>query len=262
METGGEYFGSVDSAYLNLLAEVLERDKQATYESMRIEGGQQVLDVGCGTGTDTVALAQLVGPGGRVKGVDNDLEMIAEADRRSIAVGVGDRVSHELAEATALPFGANTFHSSRSERLFQHLADPAAALAEMVRVTKPEGWIVVLDTDHGTASVDFPDSDLERRLMRLRSDLAHNGYSGRQLYRLFKEQSFSEAHFELRPIYITSYAVAREAVLLARVEREALARRVATTEEIHRWQETLRKADEEGVFFFSTNLTLAVGRKR
>ncbi len=79
MGTGGEHFGTVDSAYLKLLAESLRRDKQRTYELMRVGAGQRGLDVGCGTGEDTIALAGLVGPNGRVTGVETAILEIATA---------------------------------------------------------------------------------------------------------------------------------------------------------------------------------------
>ena len=54
---------------------------------MHLQPGHAVLDVGCGPGTDTIVLAGLVGPTGRVVGVDSDAAMIAGADRRAGQAG-------------------------------------------------------------------------------------------------------------------------------------------------------------------------------
>jgi SAM-dependent methyltransferase len=261
MSTSGDYVGTVDADYLNLLAEMLQKDKQRTYELMRVASGDHVLDVGCGTGVDTLALAEIIGPNGLSVGLDYDAAMITKAKRRASSAGLARRVHFDLADAVPLPFVADTFAATRSERLFQHLAEPEDALAEMVRVTRPGGWIVVLDPDHGSFSMDFPDSDLERRLARFRSDLFRNGYSGRQLYRQFRQEGLSDIHIELRPIYLTSYPVAREEAMLDRLEREAVAAGIATLAEIHDWQDTLMRADADGHFFASVCLTLAAGRK-
>jgi ubiquinone/menaquinone biosynthesis C-methylase UbiE len=161
--------GYVDTAYLQTTAELLNAFKQLTYERMRAQPGQKVLDVGCGPGTDTIPLAQCVGSSGRVIGVDYDAEMITEADQRALRAGVSSWVTHKRADAMALPFESNFFDACRSERLFQHLPDPAKVLSEMTRVTKSGGWVVVLDADWGTLSADASDTEIERRLMRAKA---------------------------------------------------------------------------------------------
>src|SRR5215467_11579516 len=118
-----------DTSYLETAARFLREEKQLTYTAMHIQPGQRVLDVGCGPGVDTVALAGFVGASGSVDGVDADPAMVAEAEQRALAAGVHDRVHHHVADALALPFEANTFDAVRAERLFQHLGDPGAALA-------------------------------------------------------------------------------------------------------------------------------------
>ena len=136
---------------------------------MQLRPGQKVLDVGCGPGTDTVALGQIVGSSGTVSGLDHDAAMVAEADRRARDSGVSAWVKHRLGEASALPWEANEFDASRSERLLEHLLRPEDALVEMVRVTKPGGRVVVLDTDWGSLSTDAEEPDIERRLAGLKS---------------------------------------------------------------------------------------------
>jgi hypothetical protein len=59
----------------------------------------------------------------------------------------------------------------------------------MARVTKPGGWVVVWDADWGTLSINTPEVELERRLVRVHAERElNNGYAGRQLYELFKRQ--------------------------------------------------------------------------
>ncbi len=254
------YTGYVDIAYLELAAECARQDKQLSYAAMRLQSGYRVLDVGCGPGTDTLRLARLVGGTGRVIGVDYDPEMLAEANRRAAAAGLEDRVQHLLADAADLPFEENSFNAARSERLFQHLANPAAALAEMVRVTRPGGWIVVLETDYSTLSIESEETDLERRLARLAAEQVRSGYAARQLYRLFLQQRLASVSVEIRPQQFTSYALVRAGWLDA-VERSALERNHISEEELDRWHRSLERLEQQGAFFASLNHLLVAGRK-
>ncbi len=254
--------GYVDPEYLQATQNLLARLKQRTYACMQIDTGHRVLDVGCGPATDTITLAHLVGPTGQVRGVDYDEAMVAEADQRAEKAGVSAWVKHKCADASSLPFESEHFDACRSERLFQHLFNPAQALSEMARVTKNHGWLVVLDTDWGTGSVDTDEIDIERRLVRFHAEHCHhNGFSGRQLYRLFKQQGLQDVAFEVYPIALTNYTLARQIWVLDRLEMEALAAGIVTQDELSRFQKSLEQADAEGVFFGHGNMVLVCGRK-
>lgn len=254
--------GHADSQLLRTLAELLNRAKQRSYALMQLQPFDKVLDVGCGPGTDTIPLAQLIGPKGQVVGVDHDEAMIAEAGQRADQAGVSTWVKHARADITSLPFESDRFDSCRSERLFQHLLNPEQALSEMTRVTKRGGWLVVLDTDWGTTSIDTSEVDIERRLARVLAErVLHNGYSGRQLYRLFKQQGLADISIEMFPTPVTSYALLRQVMILDRVEKEALAAGIVTHDELDRWRSSLEQAEASGVCFGSGMLVMAVGRK-
>jgi SAM-dependent methyltransferase len=229
---------------------------------MQISPGHRILDVGCGPGTDTIILGQLVGQSGRVFGVDHDATMVAEANRRARDSDVSAWVEHRQAEATALPWEASEFHACRSERLFEHLLDPEAVLAEMVRVTKPGGRVVVLDTDWGSLSTDTEETDIERRLARVHAERRlSNGYSGRRLYRLFKCRNLDHLNIEMIPTLVTSYPMARRILTLDKTEKEAVACGTVTEQEVELWHNSLERADAEGAFFSSVSMVLIGGRK-
>jgi ubiquinone/menaquinone biosynthesis C-methylase UbiE len=254
--------GYVDPEYLRVIGNLLNHIKQRSYAFMQIQPGHKVLDLGCGPGTDTISLAPLVGVNGQVIGADYDEAMIAEAEQRAEQAGLNTWVSHKRVDAMSLPFETDYFDSCRSERLFQHLSNPAQALSEMTRVTKSGGWVVVLDTDWGSLSTDSDETDIERRLVRFLAESSlHNGYSGRKLYRLFKQQNLADISFEVFPVAILNYALARQTTQAERSEQEALKAGVITRGELHRWQTGLEQADLEGIYFCSVNLMLFAGRK-
>jgi ubiquinone/menaquinone biosynthesis C-methylase UbiE len=249
-----------DTPYLETAARFLREEKQLTYTAMHLQPGQRVLDVGCGPGVDTIALAVLVGASGSVDGVDADPTLVAEAERRASVAGLHGRVQHHVADALALPFDAQTFDAVRSERLFQHLSDPRAALAEMLRVTRPGGWIVVLDTDYSSFTVDSEQTDLERRLALAAAQSVRSSYVARQLYRMFTDQGLADLSVTVRPVTFTSYAAARGA-LLDLIEPGALASGIVTEEQLHAWHAELEQADACNAFFACTNMILVSGCK-
>ena len=254
--------GYVDPEYLRVMGNLLNHIKQRSYTFMHTQSGHKVLDLGCGPGTDTIPLAPLVGANGQVIGGDYDEAMIAEAEQRAEQACVNTWVKHNRVDAMSLPFENDYFDSCRSERLFQHLINPAQALSEMTRVTKPGGWVVVVDSDWGSLSTDSDETDIERRLVRFLAESSlHNGYSGRKLYRLFKQQNLSDISFEAFPVATPNYALARQATQAEKIEQEALLAGAINGEELHRWQTSLKQAESDGIFFCSVNVWLFAGRK-
>jgi len=93
--------GYVDSDYLQVTAKLGQQTKQRSYTYMHAQPGQKLLDVGCGPGTDTIPLAQLVGPTGQVVGVDYDQAMIVEANQRAEQAGISASVKHKHADVAS-----------------------------------------------------------------------------------------------------------------------------------------------------------------
>jgi len=254
--------GYINTEALATIAKLLNNIKQRSYDVMNIQIGNKVLDVGCGPGTDTITLGTIVRKHGLVIGADYDLTMLATANSRAEQGGLSAWVKHLQADAASLPFATDFFDSSRSERLFQHLPFPQQALSEMVRVTKPGGWIVVLDPDWGSLSIDTTEIDIERRLASFVANTAvHNGFSGRSLYRLFKQQQLNDIGFEVFPVTVTRSAFFRESIQADRTEQDAVAAGIFSDEDICIWRNSQAQADADGVYFASVNLILMAGRK-
>ncbi|MBZ0296284.1 MAG: methyltransferase domain-containing protein [Anaerolineae bacterium] len=253
---------AVDSNYLERIGQILLPVKQRSYEFMQLAPGHDVLDVGCGPGTDTIPLAQLVGESGHVTGMDSDWQMIELARQRAEQAGVADRISHDMGDATDLNYDDDRFDSCRSERVFQLIPAPERVLAEMVRVTRPGGRVVVADADWTTVSIDLTPMDLETRLRQVfvtRTSL--NGESGRQLYRLFKEAGLVEVMYDIVPLSFTSYKMMRYVLNADRAEAAALSDGLVTAEELDTWNKKLQQADEAGTFFAFVTSILVAGVK-
>jgi ubiquinone/menaquinone biosynthesis C-methylase UbiE len=141
----------------DILAWLLLRGRERSFRETllrlaRIELGQSVLDVGCGTGSLAIAAKRHVGPEGRVYGIDASPGMIARARRKAGKAGMAVTFSEAVVEA--LPFPDDRFDVVLSTLMLHHLPRPAREQCgrEIHRVLKPAGH--VLAVDFGGASQD------------------------------------------------------------------------------------------------------------
>jgi ubiquinone/menaquinone biosynthesis C-methylase UbiE len=109
---------------------------QALLEDALIASGHTVLDIATGPGEPALTVAALVGPAGRVFGIDPAPEMIAAARRASDHLGVGN-TQFDVAFADQLPFPADTFDAVVSRFGAMFFPSPVDAVREMLRVLKP-----------------------------------------------------------------------------------------------------------------------------
>lgn len=117
--------------------------------------GMSVLDLGSGLGDVAFIAAEIVGPAGRVVGVERDPAAVAAARHRAACGGYADTVSFdniELADFTATAM----FDALVGRFILQYLPDPAAALNRLVRFVRPGGIVVMHDMDVSNLDVSFP----------------------------------------------------------------------------------------------------------
>lgn len=121
--------------------------------------GLTLLDIGCGPGTITADLAELVAPG-RVVALDNAPDVLADA--RQLA---GERELSNLEFAAAdvytMDYPDDGFDIVHAHQVLQHLPDPVAALREMRRVCRPGGLVAVRDGDYGAMTWYPPAPELD-----------------------------------------------------------------------------------------------------
>jgi ubiquinone/menaquinone biosynthesis C-methylase UbiE len=115
---------------------------QALIEDAQITQGCAVLDIATGPGEPALTIAELVGPEGKVCGIDAVPEMVEAARRERLRRGLRN-TSFETAFADALPFPTDTFDAVVSRFGVMFFPSPVDSVREMLRVLKPGGRIAL-----------------------------------------------------------------------------------------------------------------------
>ncbi|MCI0539859.1 MAG: methyltransferase domain-containing protein [Verrucomicrobiales bacterium] len=236
-----------------------QRLKRRTYDLLQAHEGCQLLDVGCGTGDDVRALAQVVGRTGRVVGVDNSATMLVEAQKR--ALGLALPVEYYLGDAHHLEFADCTFDGCRSERLLLLLDNPYQALMEMVRVTRPNGWIVAVEADWETFILAADNQPVTRKVMNLICDTIKNGWIGRNLPPYFRAQGLTDIEIITDTMLLTDYTFVDQVWGLQTTVQRAKAEGIITPDEGADWLRELEQRSRAGQFFGAVTVFTVAGRK-
>jgi ubiquinone/menaquinone biosynthesis C-methylase UbiE len=168
--------GARATEYLDAAAAAIAAARHRSHQLLDVDPGASVLDVGCGTGIALREIADLVGTDGTIVGLDPSTAMLEQT--RARLAGVSARI--HLIEGTATDTGLerDRFDAVRTERVLMHISQPREALAELARVTRPGGRIVVVEPDHRRLAVDTDVPDTWLGLVNAFSRLVPNISAG------------------------------------------------------------------------------------
>lgn len=160
-----------------------------------------LLDVGCGPGNIVLKLAQRC-PRLSIVGVDYSANMVQAARRAADEIGLGNRVFFNQGSANQIPFADGTFDVVLSNSVLHHLTSPSQAFAEMLRVTRPDGAVLVRDLRR-PSRLAFPwhvrwyGRHYSGVMKRLFEDSVRAAYTPGELEDLLCRSGLSEAHIFL-----------------------------------------------------------------
>ncbi|MGI5138782.1 MULTISPECIES: methyltransferase domain-containing protein [unclassified Streptomyces] len=222
--------------------------KQQLLDLLDIQAGQTVMDLGCGPGTDLPALAELVGDGGTVIGVDRDPTMLARARERTNGL---HQVEIREGDVHALPIEPGTVDRAKIDRVLMHVAEPAVALAHLHRATRPDARIGLVEPDWDTLIVDAEDLETSRTFTRYTTgELVRHATIGRSLARLAEQAGFRvETVLATTPVF-RDFQEADRTLGLGRNMQKAIDEGRIDRDRGHRWFAGL----SQGPFYASFTL--------
>ncbi|WP_299976492.1 methyltransferase domain-containing protein [uncultured Pseudoteredinibacter sp.] len=247
--------GYVNQDYLSQAAQMFAPIKLNSYEKLQANNIHSLIDVGCGTGIDTTTIAQLHPQIKNIIGVDYDKEMVEQADKLAKEKECSDRTQHQHANSYELPFEDNSFDAVRAERLFMHLEQPEKALREMLRIAKPGGRMVIVETDWASMSVNNGLDELERRLSHyFANEFLNNGYSARRLPGQFKAAGIENVEIEIKSLQSYDFQLwlllSQHTVMM----EKALQDNFVSQKEFDAWNSNLEDNSSKKSFFSTINI--------
>jgi ubiquinone/menaquinone biosynthesis C-methylase UbiE len=219
---------------LRVIAHVLWPTTERLLAAAGIAPGMRCLDVGCGGGDVSFAMARLVGPLGAVTSIDRDeakLQLARDDAAREGLRNVDFRQMNvdDLADEAAYDLVYARF-------LLSHLLDPGAALRRMVRAAKPGGAIVVEDIDH-SGVFGYPPSPAIARYVQFYNEVVRRRGAdpeiGPRLPGLFREAGLPDPRVTLaQPVLTKGDGKRVNQITLDNIRSAVVAEGLATDAEI------------------------------
>jgi ubiquinone/menaquinone biosynthesis C-methylase UbiE len=192
---------------------VIEDERLARYEQMfvwrpqqlqllepaGIGPGHRVVDLGCGPGFLSLAVADIVGSSGTVHGVDINARFVGDATRRASERGVGHAKFHHVTDAT-LPIGSRSIDRVIAKNVLEYVPDLHATLAEAVRVLAPGGRLHAIDSDWGFVIVEPWGKETVDRFFAAAAPAFREPYIGRKLAGAFHAAGLRDIEVRIVPI--------------------------------------------------------------
>lgn len=213
--------------------------------------GERALDIGCGPGMTTLALAHAVGTSGSVLGVDIAEPMLAIARQRC---SPSPQVTLALADVTALSHADASFDVALATQVYEYVEDIDGALAELARVVRPGGRVLLVDTDWESAVWASSDNARMRRVLDTWNEHIPHPQLPRELKRRMQQAGFKSVSVEIMPILNLAYDPHTYSIgMMDVIGSFASGRNGLKAQDISAWKADARAMGERDAYFFSLN---------
>lgn len=248
-------------AALNLRATAADQIalRNRLFRLANLKQGDTAIEIGSGTGALLCDLARAVGEGGKAIGIEPQIVLAEAARARILSENLSAIVKTESAERLSLE--SETADACLAQTVLIHLPPDILqqTLAEMTRVVRRGGRVISCDQDGDTWTIDHPDRELTRRIVRFNSDQRYaDGWTGRRLYRFFRTAGLKEVEIET----LVQTDTEKSLYLFGMAERIANAAAEVgeiSLEESLKWLEQLNESAAADHFFSSINYYICVG---
>lgn len=241
-----------------LTPEVVSQRREVL-KALQLAAGERVLDVGSGPGLLAAAMAEAVGPEGRVCGIDASDAMIAMSRKRCAGM---PWCEFQKADANAIPYPAAGFDVAVSTQVYEYVRDIPAALAELHRVLRPGGRAAILDTDYGSLVIHTQHPARMARILAAWDEHFVHAHLPRVLSRELRAAGFAVRHRAAIPMFNPEFQDNTYAKGMLQMMRSfAVGKNGISESEAGAWYAEFAQLAAQDKFFFSLNRYLFVAEK-
>ena len=229
--------------------------RAALETALSLVGGRPegVVELGCGSGATTRWLAERLGPGCPVIGVDRSTRLAERAVRLLAASPFREQIRFLVADAAQTGLRSSSFDLVFAATLLEHTSGPAAVVREMARLARPGGQVVVLAQDYETLILNNPRQDraLTRRLLNAFTDGFGYPWAGREVGGWMLRAGLEDVRLATSSTAETSASPAFLDYLGQMMRTLTVERGVVSSADLEAWLEDLNQANANGSFFLN-----------
>jgi len=235
------------------------QQREQIFQLLDVKSGMKALDIGCGPGLTSWALAQAVGGSGHVDAIDIAPPMLQLAARRCADA---KQVAFHQADVLQLPFADASFDVSLATQVYEYVADIDNALHELARVMKPAAQVLLVDTDWESCVWACRDEARMRRMMQGWSQHIPHPQLPRTLIQRMQRAGFVDVQVHTIPLLNMNYSIDTfSGGMMGFIASFVSGLQDYGPQLVADWQADVSSMADAGGYFFSLNRYVFVARK-
>ena len=231
--------------------------KRRSWELLAPSDGGRIADVACGVGFDAIEMAERW-PRTRFVGVDRSAAFLAIARARA---GALPNVEFAQADAKALGVPDASFDAARMDRSLQHIENPAAVVAELARVVRPGGRIVISEPDWDAFLIRGVEGRVTDTLVETWRSLFRNRRIGGELPGLMDDAGLVVERVEAAALAFRTYQEARVVFDVEATLSRCVAEGRFSEDARRQWRDAAEAASAKGRFVALLCIVTVLGRR-
>ena len=242
---------------INAVPDTIRR-RQAIMRALNLRTGERVLDVGSGPGHQAMEMSPMVGPSGKVDGVDLSDSMLKIARTRCEHIL---NVEFHEGDAVGLPFEDRTFDAVMSSMVFEYLPDVPGALKEVFRVLKPGGRVAIHGCDWGATLWRSSDPDRMQRMLKVWDNHLEDRQLPQTLNTKLRKAGLQQGDHDVHIMFNPVFNENTYSYYLIEFFKGYNTSQGVSQDEMDAWADDLKKLGASGDYFFSSNEYIMLGIK-